>query len=155
MPYAVEVSEAGIWFGREGGLERGEVASEGLVREVPVDIGPEDVAFAPTDRPSAMFTVAHSPRMPSASHRKALAELAESELGPRLQRHAIVSNSAIAQGVVTALSWLSRKPYEEKIFRTPTDAIAWLQERHPHVGEGLWSRISARVPASSRFEGGR
>lgn len=155
MPYAVEVSEAGIWFGREGDVFWAYVHGDFTDEAFAGYLAALQAAFAPTDRPSAMFTVAHSPRMPSASHRKALAELAESELGPRLQRHAIVSNSAIAQGVVTALSWLSRKPYEEKIFRTPTDAIAWLRERHPHVGEGLWSDISARVPASSRFEGGR
>lgn len=155
-PYASRVSDAtegGIWSGREADVFWAYVHGEFSDATFAGYIATLQATFGPADRPSAMLTIAHSPRMPSASHRKTLAQLAESELGPRLRSHAIVSDSAIAQGVVTALNWLTRKPYEEKIFRTTAEALDWLRERHPRLNPGLWSTISARVPVSSRFAG--
>ena len=139
------MSGAGIWFGIEDGVFwaafRGRFSDDDFGRyleAVPAAVGSSDFR-------GLMFTFAESPRMPSATQRKGLSDLVESGVVSALERHAIASDSAITRGVVTAMNWVSSKPYDERIFPSPGAALRWLGELDPSVNASLWETVSASI----------
>lgn len=139
------MASAGIWFGIEDGVFwaafRGRFSDDDFGRyleAVPAALGSSDFK-------GLMFTTADAPRMPSATQRKALSDLVESGAVATLRRHAIASDSAITRGVVTAMNWVSSKPYDERIFPTPEAALVWLGELDSTVSAELWQTVSASI----------
>jgi hypothetical protein len=142
----------GIWVGAHGGVcwayFHGDFSADEFQRYVEkVQASMAQPSFA-----GAMLTVAHSPKMPSATQRKQLTDLVTTGAAEKLKRHAIVSDSVVARGVVTAMNWVARKPFEERIFATPEAAIAWLREQIPDVSASLWEAIVEEVEPARRWK---
>lgn len=74
----------------------------------------------------------HDIPMPTALQRRQIVDVLQSSGRLHLVRgHALVSNAAIGRGVLTAVTWVVRPPFEEKVFSNPDDAMAWMKERNP------------------------
>ena len=70
---------------------------------------------------------------PTAAQRKQLeAEEARFAFG-NVERNAILSDSAVVRGAITAIQWLLRSKAQMKAFRVDhvTQALQWLHEREP------------------------
>jgi serine/threonine protein kinase len=99
---------------------------------------------------------AHRADGPSAVQRKQLADFVEKHRGPlaRLDRFALVIDSVVHRHAITAISWLVRKPFEERIFNSPVAAIRWLSENHPELDpEAVRASFVAQVPRHSLWSG--
>lgn len=73
----------------------------------------------------------HDIPMPTALQRRQIVEVLQRSDRLHLVRgHALVSNAAIGRGVLTAVNWVLRPPFEEKVFSKPDDAMGWLKERN-------------------------
>jgi hypothetical protein len=95
---------------------------------------------------------AHHADAPSALQRKAMADFIErnQKVLERLDRFALVIDSVVHRGAITALSWLVKKPFAERIFNSPLAAIKWLTETHPELDpEAVRASIVAQVPSHS------
>lgn len=69
--------------------------------------------------------------MPTPVQRKRIVEVLQSS--PKLDLvagHAFVINSTIGRGLLTAINWVVRPPFEEKVFTQPREAMDWLEERN-------------------------
>lgn len=98
-------------------------------------------------RPITMLTVTHEAVPPNAAERKLLADLLRSGAADRVLAHALVTDSALVRGVLTALDWLVKKPFKETAFADPREAVRWLAGFAPdlHVTEVVLG-IRAVVP---------
>jgi hypothetical protein len=88
-------------------------------------------------QPTTMLTVTHDAVPPNAAERKLLADLLRSGAADRIVAHALVTDSALIRGVMTALDWLVKKPFKESAFADPREAVRWLATFTPdlHVTE--------------------
>jgi Protein kinase domain len=103
-------------------------------------------------RPSTLACLAHHADAPSAVQRKQLADFIDGNRSAleRLDRFALVIDSMIHRGAITAIGWLVRKPFEERIFNSPLAALKWLTENHPELdAETVRASIAAQVPRHS------
>jgi serine/threonine protein kinase len=95
---------------------------------------------------------AHCADAPSPLQRKQMADFIQEhrvEL-ERLDRFALVIDSIVHRGAITAISWLVRKPFEERIFNSPISAIKWLTANRPELPpEAVRAAIVAQVPVES------
>jgi hypothetical protein len=72
-------------------------------------------------------------------------------LGERMVAHAVVVQGKIGSGVLTAVLWVQRPPWQIQAFAAPDDAYRWLIRRHfeerlpppPHP-QGWWEGWRAR-----------
>ena len=65
----------------------------------------------------------------------------------RVHGHAFVTNSALSRGVLTAVNWVVKRPFPEKLFASPDDAMPWLQGVAPALDlAGLQADLRAKVP---------
>lgn len=61
--------------------------------------------------------------------------------------HALVIDSVVGRGLLTAINWVVRPPFEEKLFPDPSAAVAWLQGRNGGIaGNEVMARIASAVP---------
>ena len=61
-------------------------------------------------------------------------------------------DSVLARGAVTAIGWLVKKPFSEKVTATGAQAMAEVKALHPDVDtEQLWAEIKAAVPDDVRL----
>jgi hypothetical protein len=68
----------------------------------------------------------------------------------RLDRFALVIDSTVHRHAITALSWIVKKPFEERIFNSPLSAIKWLTEKHPALDpEAVRASMASQVPRHS------
>lgn len=44
-----------------------------------------------------------------------------------VRAHAVVTNSVISRGLLTAVNWVVRPPFAERAFSTPVEGLMWLQ----------------------------
>ena len=66
-----------------------------------------------------------------------------------ITHHAFATDSSLVLMVNTAINWLSTKPYRERTFIRPTDALRWLGGVNRRVRPDEVRRaIAAAVPAS-------
>lgn len=96
--------------------------------------------------------LAHRADAPSPIQRKQMADfIAKNHEGlRRLDRFALVIDSAVHRHAITALSWLVKKPFEERIFNSPLAAIKWLTENHPALdAEAVRASMVNQVPRRS------
>jgi hypothetical protein len=145
------MSDGGVWFESIGpifwGYFHGEYSDEGFASYIEA----AEAAMLSPGFGGAVLTIAHAPRMPNAMQRKSLAVLASRTGRQHVTRHAISSDSRVARCVVTAMNWLTSKPFDERIFDSPHGALDWLSSGAPAVGEGLWARIRDVVPPSRQL----
>ena len=128
----------------------GELGCDNPVRVWPIS------ADALIARPPSLTMSAHSPMLtvtfeaipPNASERKLLADMLRSGDADRVSAHAMVTDSALVRGVMTALDWVVKKPFKESAFADAREAVRWLATFTPelHVTEVVLA-ISAAVPA--------
>jgi hypothetical protein len=85
---------------------------------------------------------------PTPLQRQAIGEVVNQARTPELVAgHAVVTSSAAGRGALTAINWVVRKPFPEKVFGKPGDALAWLHERNPRVSpEAVMQELHTRVP---------
>ena len=135
-----------IWFENVGPVFWGYFYADYSDEEFMAYIEAAAAAYGGPAFAGAVVTVAHSPRMPNATQRKVLAELARDSAAGTVRWHAISSDSFVARGVVTAMNWLTDKGFDERIFSRPHAALAWLSRQCPEVEPSLWDRIRDAVP---------
>lgn len=61
--------------------------------------------------------------------------------------HAVVTNSTLGRSLMTAINWVVRPSFEERIFGCPQEALEWLREKNPGVDR---RRCSGPCPRSLR-----
>lgn len=91
--------------------------------------------------------------MPTPVQRRRIVEVLQSS--PKLELvagHALVINSTIGRGLITAINWVVRPPFEEKLFSRPEQAFEWLAERNPSFdGDRLLRSVRAAHPDFDRL----
>lgn len=61
--------------------------------------------------------------------------------------HALVVNSTIGRGLLTAINWVVTPRFEEKLFARPDQAFEWLAERNPAFdADALLAAVRAAHP---------
>lgn len=99
-----------------------------------------------------MVTVAYQSEAPDAAQRRAVAKVLE--VGAHrnaLSRHAFVTDSSLAFGVHTAVSWLVSRPWPDLVFRDPHVALEWLGESPDFSARALRQSMAEVVPSSRRW----
>jgi hypothetical protein len=103
-------------------------------------------------RDSSLVFFAHHAGAPGAVQRKELADFVQKNMKAleRLDRFALVIDSVVHRGALTAINWLVKKPFEERVFNSPLSAIKWLTEKHPELEpEAVRMAIASQVPRHS------
>lgn len=92
-------------------------------------------------KPHVVLDIAHDISLPTPVQRKTIADAVQAlPLGSKrlIAGHAVVVNSAIGRGVLTAINWfVSERPFAERVFASPDKALLWLAERLPETSPGL------------------
>lgn len=86
-----------------------------------------------TVRPQQLvLDIAYDTPMPSPLQRRQIIEILSSspDLG-LVAGHALVMNTTLGRGLLTAINWVVRPPFEEQVFSEPSAAMRWLKERNP------------------------
>lgn len=97
----------------------------------------------------SLMTIARAPNPPNAHMRRQISELIEeqSHILDRVNANAMVLDSALARGALTAINWISPKPFHEKTFKHFADAAVWLAAVDPMADvAALRQAIEAAVP---------
>lgn len=64
-----------------------------------------------------------------------------------VRAHAVVTDSAMTRGALTAINWVIKRPFEERVFGQPAGALTWLKELAPELDvAGLMADIEAASP---------
>ena len=100
------------------------------------------------DKPGGgVLTIVYSSEVPSPTQRKALAAAVSD--APSTFKHAFVTDSRFSRGVLTALDWLMKKPYQERYFALPMEGINWLASELGENPDYVRTEIVAAVPQES------
>jgi hypothetical protein len=95
-----------------------------------------------------VLDMCHDLPMPTPVQRRRIVEVLEGS--PKLDRvagHALVINSTIGRGLLTAINWVVSPRFEEKLFARPERAFAWLVERNPDFdADALLEAVRAAHP---------
>ena len=103
----------------------------------------------PLTEKATLLTIGWQSAAPPARARQQLAaRLASSEQYLRaIAGSAMVFDSKIARGTLTAINWIARKPYPEKVFGHLDEALAWLSRLTPAFAAPIvWRSIIDTVP---------
>lgn len=66
--------------------------------------------------------------------------------------HALVINSMMGRGLLTAINWVVKPPFEEKLCADPAEALKWLQSRNDAIDAGdILRDIRSAVPEFDQF----
>ena len=86
--------------------------------------------------------------MPSSKNRaRFTSEFTRSVITQRVQAHALVTNSTLSRGVLTAINWVIKRPFQERVFAQPADGLAWIGSLKPDLDIGALRRdIEMAVP---------
>ena len=100
-----------------------------------------------------ILDITHDVPMPTAVQRKRITEIIGNAANTRLLAgHALVVNSPVGRGALTAINWVVRPKFDEKVFGNPKDAVAWLVERNPALdGAALLGDLSRAVPELAKL----
>jgi len=103
-------------------------------------------ALTTAPRPTTMLTVVYQASPPNAGERKMLADMVRGSADAILA-HAMVADTAIARGVLTALDWLVKKPFKESVFSDVREGVRWLTTFTPELRvTEIVLAIAAAVP---------
>lgn len=97
-----------------------------------------------------ILDVLHDVEMPSATQRRRIVEVIKSAPNVKLVAgHAIVLNSPMGRGLITAINWAVPPVFAEKLFPNPASALEWLTELNPAVdGRAV---LTAMTKADAEF----
>ncbi|NUP09645.1 MAG: hypothetical protein HOW73_26665 [Polyangiaceae bacterium] len=101
-----------------------------------------------------VLDIAHGLGLPTPLQRKRITTAVESAIANKgtLAGHALATNSIAARGVLTAINWFVERPFEEKIFSNPADALTWLASLNPKVDPvEVLDHIGRAVPHFSKL----
>lgn len=100
-----------------------------------------------------VIDIAHSVSLPNPMQRKQIVDAVGSiDAKERIVGHAVVTNTAVARGVLQVVNWFVTPVFPEKIFRSPGEAVAWLTTRAPRFdGDGLLRELEQRVPGFAQL----
>ena len=95
-----------------------------------------------------VLDLAYSVSLPNPMQRKQIVDVVASLKGKhRIAGHAVVTNTAVARGVLQAVNWFVTPAWAEKVFRTPREATTWLQTLSPELDvDGLFTEIERAAP---------
>ena len=96
-----------------------------------------------------MIDFVHSISKPSAADRRLIAEAVREVLSssPDIAGHALISNSAVARGAMTAINWMAKTPFPETTFATPGEGLTWAAHISPTIDPvGMMAVLEERVP---------
>jgi tRNA A-37 threonylcarbamoyl transferase component Bud32 len=95
---------------------------------------------------------AHRAAAPNPVQRKQMADFIDEHRVAlaRVDRFGLVIDSVVHRGAITAINWLVRKPFEERVFNSPVAAIRWLTENRPELApNAIRTSIVSQVPRRS------
>jgi hypothetical protein len=99
----------------------------------------------------AAITFTWKAAVPSAKRRKQLADMLSLISNRKvLAGHAMVTDSRAMQVGITALDWIVKKSYPEKVFVSAADALDWLNAQRPIQRTGIVDAVLRDVPAGQR-----
>jgi hypothetical protein len=95
-----------------------------------------------------VLDMAHDISAPNPLQRKLITDAVNDGTGKDfIAAHAVVSNSAIARGVLTAVNWfVTSRPYAERVFSNPREALTWLATHGDVDVEAALRDISTAAP---------
>jgi hypothetical protein len=95
-----------------------------------------------------LMNVAWRAKPPSAKDRAALAAVInDNPLTSKIAAHAFVTDSKVVYGINLAVAWITKRPWREKAFYRPDDALQWLSDNAPRFDPFELRRdIVATVP---------
>lgn len=85
-------------------------------------------------RDEVVLTALNDAPMPSVARRRRLTETitaAQAKGGYIFAGHAVVTNNSVTRGLLTALNWVVKPKYDERVFKAPPPALEWLTTRCP------------------------
>jgi hypothetical protein len=129
------------WF-----YSTGELTSEGWNKY----IGGIDTACKMAPRITTALVISYQSGSPNSQQRVLVKEVCEANIEAlkKLSGHAFVSDSGLVRGALTAVNWIFRKPFPEKVFSAPPGAFVWLESVAPEFNaEMVWREIVKVVPA--------
>lgn len=96
---------------------------------------------------AVLLTVAYKNERPNAAQRAALADLSKRLDLNSVKAHAFATDSPLTRGVLTAINWVIKKPFPERIFDNVPSGLLWLERSAggPHAGD-LLQALAAAVP---------
>jgi hypothetical protein len=100
-----------------------------------------------------VIDIAHSVSLPNPMQRKQIVDAVGSiEDKQLILGHAVVTNTAVARGVLQVVNWFVTPVFPEKVFRSPREAAAWLATRAPRFDhDGLLRELERCVPGFERL----
>jgi hypothetical protein len=108
-------------------------------------------ALVAQDLPSlSLILFARQSDTPNAAMRRQIGEFMKSQkhLLKKVQANAMVLDSPLARGTLTAINWLIQKPFPEKTFKDGHAAMAWLAEHDANVDvDELVAGMQTHVPS--------
>jgi hypothetical protein len=111
--------------------------------------------FSRSGLTGVFLNVAYNSNPPSAAHRRRLAETAAQhpDTPKRVMAGAHAMNSTMARGALTAINWVFRKPYPERVVATPTEALDWLGQQTPDLDlAAIRKAIKDTVPPQAYWD---
>lgn len=90
------------------------------------------VAFAAANGPIAIMSEVRGTPPAGAGERRRMADIAsalDGKAGRKICGSAVVTDSALMRGVLTAVGWIHSPPYPLRPFADDQEARAWLRER--------------------------
>ncbi len=101
-----------------------------------------------------ILTIPFDAAPPDASMRGALTQLIEqTREDNRITHHAFVTPSRRLFLINTAVNWVVTKPYMEKTFSDPVEALTWLERMNPSSSaHDMMSAISNSVPEDACWD---
>lgn len=89
-----------------------------------------------TELKATFVTVGYQTSAPTVAQRKMVADFF-SECDQRtlanIRGHAVVTDSVIVRGALTAINWVCRKKHPDAVFGSPQEALHWLAELSPET----------------------
>jgi hypothetical protein len=65
----------------------------------------------------------------------------------RVRGHAFVTNSAVSRGLLTAVNWVVKPPFNERACSSPTEGLSWLRQLRTDLDpEALSASMSSSAP---------
>ena len=85
---------------------------------------------------------------PSAADRaRFTSEFSASPVVQRVRAHAVATNSPISRGILTAVNWVIKRPFDERLFATPDAALTWLATMAPDLNtDAVQADLDSAIP---------
>jgi hypothetical protein len=127
------------------------------------ELGPGDIATfvghirGTRARPGlVMVDIAHDITAPRAAERRDIADAVRDCLAGTtgIAGHVLVSNSAVARGVLTAINWVVKTPFPEHVASSPEAGLAWAKQQSPELDvDATLQAIARQVPWFATLRG--